>query len=585
MRSRHRPAALTPDASNLSGRRESRAVTMDRHRTKTSARSLSRIDPDPSTRCSARTGPPDRRPPMVRRRHRVRRPAPPCSSPRTTDPRAATMPWTRPPRAPCGWAPPRWSSDLIPRRVNRAYSGGGSRAWAMEQFHYSRRVCPWMLLGSGTRTCSTSASPPRCAARSPSMSPCTRYALMASNSKSPARSSRSRTEGPGPSRGVMGDSGRHRFLDAHASSGRLPDALGAGTLDDLARLGIHGGVASAIASKLHDCRRGNRQLLQDLTGRPGWRPCWTLGAEVSGTGAFGQVHEALDAGAAAVTLYPRTQDFSLQGLASTWPVLESERIPVIIDRTEVEWPDLDRLAAAHPRLPIIVSWIGYRELRRLAPLLRDRPNVLLDTVNFSTPCGYDWFVDNFGAERLLFATGVPLRDPGEAITQLLWSGLTQQEVDLISHGNAERLFGFYSEEPQVRRESVEVGTLRSEVLAREPSRRRIVDAHAHAGPYSLFHIPDPDPEDMVTVMDRCGVDLTVISTNRAIQEDSRLGNDETLAAVDAFPDRIRGYGVVNPWQDPEVELERIADDPRFVGIKLHPDLHRYPLTGARYRSV
>jgi len=383
----------------------------------------------------------------------------------------------------------------------------------------------------------------------------------------------------------MGDSGRHRFLDAHASSVRLPDALGAGTLDDLARLGIHGGVASAIASKLHDCRRGNRQLLQDLTGRPGWRPCWTLGAEVSGTGAFGQVHEALDAGAAAVTLYPRTQDFSLQGLASTWPVLESERIPVIIDRTEVEWPDLDRLAAAHPRLPIIVSWIGYRELRRLAPLLRDRPNVLLDTVNFSTHCGYDWFVDNFGAERLLFATGVPLRDPGEAITQLLWSGLTQQEVDLISHGNAERLFGFYSEEPQVRRESVEVGTLRSEVLAREPSRRRIVDAHAHAGPYSLFHIPDPDPEDMVTVMDRCGVDLTVISTNRAIQEDSRLGNDETLAAVDAFPDRIRGYGVVNPWQDPEVELERIADDPRFVGIKLHPDLHRYPLTGARYRSV
>jgi predicted TIM-barrel fold metal-dependent hydrolase len=27
------------------------------------------------------------------------------------------------------------------------------------------------------------------------------------------------------------------------------------------------------------------------------------------------------------------------------------------------------------------------------------------------------------------------------------------------------------------------------------------------------------------------------------------------------------------------------DDPRFVGVKLHPDLHDYPVTGPRYRPV
>lgn len=112
-----------------------------------------------------------------------------------------------------------------------------------------------------------------------------------------------------------------------------------------------------------------------------------------------------------------------------------------------------------------------------------------------------------------------------------------------------------------------------------------VDAHAHLGPYSLFFIPRPGADAMVAVMDRTGVAVAVVSANRAIQQDAHLGNTATVAAVDAHPDRIAGYAVVNPWQDPERELERIAADPRFVGIKLHPSLHRYPVTGTRYACV
>jgi predicted TIM-barrel fold metal-dependent hydrolase len=112
-----------------------------------------------------------------------------------------------------------------------------------------------------------------------------------------------------------------------------------------------------------------------------------------------------------------------------------------------------------------------------------------------------------------------------------------------------------------------------------------VDAHAHLGPYSLFFIPRPGTDAMVAVMDRTGVRVAVLSANRAIQQDAHLGNSDTLAAVDAHPDRLAGYAVVNPWQDPERELDRIAGDPRFVGIKVHPSLHHYPVTGARYAGV
>jgi predicted TIM-barrel fold metal-dependent hydrolase len=122
------------------------------------------------------------------------------------------------------------------------------------------------------------------------------------------------------------------------------------------------------------------------------------------------------------------------------------------------------------------------------------------------------------------------------------------------------------------------------MIGRRPQ-HRIVDVHAHLGPYSLFFIPEPDAATMVAVMDRTGTDVTVLAANRAIQQDAHLGNSQSLAAVDAYPDRIAAYAVINPWQEPERELERLAGDDRFVGIKVHPSLHRYPVTGARYASV
>lgn len=122
------------------------------------------------------------------------------------------------------------------------------------------------------------------------------------------------------------------------------------------------------------------------------------------------------------------------------------------------------------------------------------------------------------------------------------------------------------------------------MIGRRPQ-RRVVDVHAHLGPYSLFYIPEPDAAAMVGVMDRTGTEVTVVAANRAIQQDAHLGNSQALAAVDAHSGRIAAYAVINPWQEPERELERLAADDRFVGIKVHPTLHRYPVTGSRYAAV
>lgn len=116
----------------------------------------------------------------------------------------------------------------------------------------------------------------------------------------------------------------------------------------------------------------------------------------------------------------------------------------------------------------------------------------------------------------------------------------------------------------------------------------IMDAHAHLGYFRNFHIPRPDVDGLVEVMDRCGIDVTVLSSHAAISSDYARGNDESLAAAEHYPDRILVYCVVNPNypQSTSAELKRCFAHPAARGIKLHPELHGdYPLDGPGYRAA
>lgn len=125
------------------------------------------------------------------------------------------------------------------------------------------------------------------------------------------------------------------------------------------------------------------------------------------------------------------------------------------------------------------------------------------------------------------------------------------------------------------------------LLARRPVPQSlpVIDAHAHLGSYGRFFIPSPDAATMVRVMDRCGVQRTILSSHLAIVENTRVGNEQTARVTEQWPGRLFGYVVANPHYDYERELRRWADHPAMVGVKLHPDLHEYALTGSAYAGV
>ena len=114
----------------------------------------------------------------------------------------------------------------------------------------------------------------------------------------------------------------------------------------------------------------------------------------------------------------------------------------------------------------------------------------------------------------------------------------------------------------------------------------VIDMHGHYGHWYAFHFPHPEAEGMLRDMDRCGVRLAVCSHHAAFRDPAR-GNALLREAVQAHPDRFRGYWVVHPHytETLEAELAALTEAEEFVGVKVHPGMNNYPLEGDRYRPV
>ena len=147
-----------------------------------------------------------------------------------------------------------------------------------------------------------------------------------------------------------------------------------------------------------------------------------------------------------VRLFPQTHHFQL----APWVVGElcewcsGRSIPLFLWHVEIRWEEVHALAAAFPRLSIVIEtqWqkILYR-IRDLFSLLKDCSNVLVESSNFIGQDHVTQLVRSFGAERLLFGSFLPVNDPYASIGMILDADISREEKALIAGGNLRRLTG------------------------------------------------------------------------------------------------------------------------------------------------
>lgn len=103
------------------------------------------------------------------------------------------------------------------------------------------------------------------------------------------------------------------------------------------------------------------------------------------------------------------------------------------------------------------------------------------------------------------------------------------------------------------------------------------DVNACFGHWPYWDLRHTSAGDLVTQMDRNGIDRAAVISLRGLLLDWRAGNDETLAAATRYPERLVPMATISPFlQGDGAELKRLVDA-GMRGVRLYPGFHNYRL--------
>lgn len=240
------------------------------------------------------------------------------------------------------------------------------------------------------------------------------------------------------------------FFDANAMLGRWPtEKLAFYRVEDLVKRMDYVGINKALVyhslAQLYDPMSGNKILMEEIKQYNQLYGCWVLVPPF--TPEIGTVDEIMakmkENNIQAIRLCPKEHGFKLTpwNTGELLTALEQKRVPVFIDGDQVELGNIQSLCETYPQLPVVLTRSGYRGVRMLYALLAQYENFYLEISSFLLYRGLEEVVEKFGAQRILFGTGMPIQDPAGAVTKLRYADITEEAKEMIAHRNLERLLG------------------------------------------------------------------------------------------------------------------------------------------------
>ena len=249
-----------------------------------------------------------------------------------------------------------------------------------------------------------------------------------------------------------------KFFDCDVMTGStlVPEPAPLRTAGELLREMDRFGIDRSLVYHYHRLKsRMNRLTLDDVS--TSWRliPCWALSMapEALDEKLEGHVDELLAAGAKAARFVPNSgptagpmtlRRFALDGVLAR---LNRHRIPLLIPADHFPAPapygfdQIHAICETYPDIPVILLQLRFSTQAQLIPLMRRHANLRFTIGWFGLFRQVESLAKIFGAERLLYGSGLPVGDPATGIGMVNWGKFTTREKELIAGGNLERLLG------------------------------------------------------------------------------------------------------------------------------------------------
>jgi len=350
-------------------------------------------------------------------------------------------------------------------------------------------------------------------------------------------------------------------------------------------------VYSSLAYQAHPSD-GNERLIKDISGFDRFHPCWVL--LPPGTDELPKpdklIMEMRDANVRAARIFPVAHKFPFSRLAlgELLEALAEEKIPLFVDmgrnhwsETKLDWEEVFAICETFAKLPVVLIREGGTTQRILYSAWKRYPNLYLETSYLQVPECLDYIFHQFGAERLLFGTDMPIHDPGGPMAMLELSHLSPIQQAQVAGDNLRRLLGLHTSLSHFS------SPLSPSLGRGAGGEGRIFDAHGHLGRWEQVYCSAGTIDETVAAMDRFNIARFAISDFLAIGPDYYSGNTRVGEAVKKYPDRIVGYAVYNPNYESKMEdeMKRCFDELGLTAIKLHCGTHAVSVEDQRYRKA
>ncbi|CEK14555.1 amidohydrolase family protein [Chthonomonas calidirosea] len=174
-------------------------------------------------------------------------------------------------------------------------------------------------------------------------------------------------------------------------------------------------------------------------------PALLPAASLNPTHYFGdehELHQLKEDGFRLIRFFPFSQGWPVN-LASFRALLRALRplaLPLMFQiRRMGDCTLLQSLLNDYPAT-IILSDVDSSTVAEAIAVLKEQPNWYLETSHLLAPGAVRLVANHVGAERVLFGTAAPQRPIASVLRTLEFAELSTQELELILHRNAERIF-------------------------------------------------------------------------------------------------------------------------------------------------
>lgn len=115
-------------------------------------------------------------------------------------------------------------------------------------------------------------------------------------------------------------------------------------------------------------------------------------------------------------------------------------VPIFLTLHEDILPyEVYELCKDFPDVNFIICGVDYRQNRVIAPIIEQCPNFYFGTSIYVVHNGLKLMSDYYGVDRMIFESGLPTGSATAAVSLINYAEISNEEKELIAHGNMERL--------------------------------------------------------------------------------------------------------------------------------------------------